>query len=66
MTIDNKFDLEQKVYLTTDPEQLVRVITAIHVRPGYLLYELTAGTTASDHYDFEISPDEDTLLKMKR
>jgi hypothetical protein len=66
MTIKNKYELEEQVYLRTDPDQSVRLVTGIFVKPGnVLLYELSCGDETSDHYDFEISKEEDTVLKTK-
>jgi len=66
MVIDNKFDLEQEVYLKTDSDQLKRIVTAISVHPNkQIIYSLTCCTDCSDHYDFEISDEENTLTKVK-
>ena len=62
MVIDNKYEIGDIVYLTTDPDQAKRVVTSIHIRPNeQITYELSCGSHASDHYDFEIS-DEKTVL----
>jgi hypothetical protein len=59
MVIDNKFELGEILYLKTDAEQLGRIVTAIIVCPDdSYLYELTCGTHASKHYDFEISQEK--------
>lgn len=65
MVIDNKYSIGQEVYLTTDEEQKRRVVTAITVRPGGMIYELSCGTTTSSHYDFELSDEENVLTKAK-
>jgi hypothetical protein len=58
MVIDNKFNLSQIVYLTTDPDQLARVVTAIRVEGSGLVYQTTCATFVSEHYDFEISAEK--------
>jgi len=66
MVIENKYEFGEMVYLVTDDEQKKRIVTAIKVYPsGQLLYELSCGTDNSDHYEFEISKEEDTVLKTK-
>lgn len=66
MIIDNTFEISEIVYLITDKEQIRRVVTSIKVCPdSSLMYQLSSGTTASDHYDFEISRTEDIEYKIK-
>lgn len=66
MKIDNKFTPGDFVYLVTDAEQEKRIVTAIKIcGDGGLLYELSSGTSSSEHYDFEISDKEDVLTKVK-
>lgn len=66
MVIDNKYDFGDFVYLVTDDEQKKRVVTAIKSYPsGEIIYQLSCGTEQSDHYDFEMSKEEDTVLKTK-
>lgn len=63
MTIKTEFDFEEKVFLKTDVDQKVRLITTIEVRPNDLiLYELACGIEKSWHYRFEISRDKDVML----
>jgi hypothetical protein len=58
-----EFQIEQIVYLNTDKEQLPRIITGISLRPfNSVTYGLTANTTETWHYDFEISDERDILL----
>jgi len=62
--LDNQFDFFDIVYLKTDDEQLSRVITQISVTPsGAILYELTCGVQASEHYEQEIVP-EKSLIQL--
>lgn len=66
MTIDNKFKLQQEVYLKTDPDQQKRLVTAITIRGNNLEYELMlADNFPTHHQEFEISDNEDTLMKVK-
>lgn len=62
ITIDLLFSLKQVVYLKTDTEQLERFVTSISLKgSGAIVYGLTCGTTDSDHYDFEITPERNIL-----
>jgi hypothetical protein len=61
MVLDNKFELQQTVYLKTDPDQRGRIVTQINVRVGGLLCELQCGASGSWHYDFEITEEKDVL-----
>jgi hypothetical protein len=66
MIVDNKYNFGDEVYLKTDSEQLVRMVTSIHCHPnGQIVYQLTQGTVVSDHYDFEISSEVNELIKVK-
>lgn len=59
LVIDNKFNMQDRVYLVTDNEQCERMITAIKIIPGdVLMYELSKETLATWHYDFEISTEK--------
>jgi hypothetical protein len=61
MIIENKFELQQTVYLKTDADQKPRVVTRFIVSQLGLSYELYCGTGGSWHYDFEISTERDVL-----
>jgi hypothetical protein len=62
MLIENQFDIGQEVYLKTDKDQLVRLVTSIQIRTGSLLYELSCGSSSSWHYEFEITVQANVLL----
>jgi len=64
MTIDNKFDLKQIVYLRTDKEQLPRIVARIQIGQLGLLYCLNQGITESWHYDFEMTEEKDVLMSF--
>jgi hypothetical protein len=57
MLIDNIFEIGDMVYLKTDLEQQPRIVFALEVRKGDIMYRLVCGTEVSDHYDFELSID---------
>lgn len=62
MTIENKFKLKQVVYLKTDQDQKPRIVTSITIKPNDLLYEVSCGSDASDHFDFEMSAEKDVMI----
>lgn len=59
IVIGAAFDLGESVYLRTDPDQRMRLVTAISIRPGRATYELSFATTTSWHDVAEISRDRD-------
>lgn len=62
MVVDNKYEFGQEVYLKTDVDQKIRLVTGLLVRPnGSMSYELSCGTECRWHYDFEISTVKDVL-----
>lgn len=64
MIFRSKFDVGQIVYLKTDVEQLRRQVITITVYPGgFLLYCVACGIETSEHYDVELSEEEDIALK---
>jgi hypothetical protein len=62
ITIDNKFDIGQTVYLKTDKEQEARIVFAFKVTKCEITYQLAFGAATSEHYDFEISEEKDVLI----
>lgn len=58
------FSIAEEVYLRTDPEQLMRLVTGI----GYdahskkVLYTLSINMANSMHYEFEMSHERDIML----
>lgn len=56
--ISNDVSFEDIVYLKTDVEQLPRMVTGIMLRKESVSYELSCGTTTSDHYSFEFTKDK--------
>jgi len=67
MVIDNKYELGQIVYLVTDTDQQPRMITMFKIFPGStsIMYQLSFGREFSDHYDCEISTEENIAIKVK-
>lgn len=54
--IEIDFEIQDKVYLLTDPDLLERVITSITLLPGGLaVYHVACGETETDHYYFELA-----------
>ena len=65
MQIDNKFDLEQIVYLITDVDQFERMVTRLVIAlNGAILYELSCGTDVSLHYAGEITSHKNMKLAL--
>ncbi len=58
MVIDNKFDIEDTVYLITDTDQLPRLVTAILIRKYDMMYELSCGCFTSNHMDYEMTKEK--------
>lgn len=66
MVIENEFELQQVVYLKTDPDQYARIVLGIEVCPyGDLLYRLQQGSNSSQHYGLEISAEKDLCMDNK-
>ena len=60
IVINNKYEIGDRVYLVSDPEQLLRLVTSIIVfKGGELLYGIACGVGESKHYDFELSAERD-------
>lgn len=59
--IEAAYDFGDLVYLKTDREQCLRMITRINVAPSGITYEATCGTQTSWHYEFELSTEKDIL-----
>lgn len=58
MLIDNKFNIEDIVFLITDSDQSHRIITGIQVTKNAIIYRLACGVNESWHYDYEIVTDK--------
>lgn len=65
MIINNKFNIGDIVYITTDVDQKPRMIYGIEVfAGGGLIYKIVNGTEISSHYDIELSDEVNVLVKM--
>lgn len=58
MKINNKFELGQAVFLITDTDQRVRMVTCIKISLTGILYYLACGTEETQHYENEIAEDK--------
>lgn len=56
------FDYGENVYLTTDPQQMKRVVTGYIVRRGLIMYLVVCGTEETSHFDFELSYEPDVMM----
>ena len=62
MVIENKFELGELVYLSTDEDQKQRMVTKIYIHlDGSLIYQLSCGTMYSEHYEKEISEEKNFI-----
>lgn len=62
MMIDNKYNFGDIVYLATDECQLPRMVTAITIRNGLMVYELSCGSmTATWHTEIEMTIEKQVL-----
>jgi hypothetical protein len=62
MNINNKFELQQCVFLITDTEQLTRIITGIQISSNSILYRLACGVNDSWHFEYEIVEEKNYLI----
>ena len=62
ITINVRYEIGEIVYLTTDPEQYKRIITAYQVDKAGILYILACGELQTTHYDFEITTEKELQL----
>ena len=65
MVIDNKYNIGDIVYLRTDQEQKQRIITAIKINPGNLIYILSCDSDETGFYEFEVTNEIDVLKKTQ-
>lgn len=66
MIIKNKYNLGQFVFLVTDEDQKQRIVTMLKIYPeGGIMYQLSVGKDFSDHYEIEISEEENIEIKTK-
>jgi len=64
MTINNKFDIGDHVYIITDKEQDMGIITGILINPRDVIYFVSRDNDVGKFYDFELSKDENKILRL--
>jgi hypothetical protein len=64
MTINNKFDIGDHVYVITDKEQDMGIITGILINPRDIVYFVSRDSDVNRFYDFELSKDENKILRL--
>ncbi len=64
MRIDNKFNIGDHVYVITDKEQDLGVVTAIMLTQNDIIYLVSRDNSIDRFYDFELSLDENKLMKL--
>lgn len=62
MEINNKFNLQDCVFLITDEDQKTRIVTGFQVSSNEIIYRLAQGTNESWHFDYEISKEKNYLI----
>lgn len=55
MTIKNKFDIMQQVFVVHDPEQQPWMVASIEIMPIGLVYHLRSGTQETSCCEVELS-----------
>lgn len=63
MKIENAFDIGQRVYLKTDPDQCEHIVTEIRITGAGIMYLIMFYTTGSWHYEYELQSEPDMLIK---
>jgi len=65
-TFQTEYTHGDKVYHVADADQKLGIITDIEIAPNNLVsYYVNFGTSSSKHYAFELSENENTVLKLK-
>lgn len=59
-----RYNIGDIVYLKTDTEQKVRIVTGILIRANIYIYYLSSCTEESSHYDIEISSEVNEVFKL--
>ena len=59
--IEVRYEIGEEVFLVADSEQRKRIVVAITINPGTLIYTLSAGDFETAHYDFEIAKDKNVV-----
>lgn len=64
MIIDTKHAIGDIVYLKTDIDQYARMVTGMVVRAHGIIYELSLADRTSNHFDFELSIEENAIMNL--
>jgi hypothetical protein len=56
-----EYNIGDPVYLRTDPDQHMRIITAIVLREGGTMYEVSYGMMANSHSACELSETKNVI-----
>lgn len=60
---ENKYGLNDKVYVRTDLKQSPRMVTGIRfISGGSILYDIVFDTETSCHHEAELSDERDVIL----
>ena len=62
MIFESEYSFGEVVYLTTDKDQLPRIVTSIQFTKGSTLYQLSCGASSSWHYGIEISKTKNAVV----
>lgn len=55
--IELDYDIGDLVYLVTDQEQFLRMVTEIRISPTSVMYMVSCANESSEHYAIELSSD---------
>ena len=58
MEINNKFNIGEYVFLITDDDQKIRIVTGLQISRNGILYRLAQGVNDSWHFYYEISKEK--------
>jgi len=62
MEINNLFNINEIVFLRTDPDQFERLVTAFQVEHNKIEYRISMGANFSWHSDYELSTEKSTVI----
>lgn len=55
------FDIGDKVFLTTDNDQIERLVIGIYITPLGIIYVVANGVDQSEHYAIELSSEKPVI-----
>jgi hypothetical protein len=62
--IQPKFSIGQLIYVVTDPDQYLRMITGYKIRPYGIKYLVSYIDSESEFFDIELSEDKNILINL--